>query len=73
MSQPPEKELKSTEIQVERKIFTLALRENAKGQFLRITEEVSGRRNVIVIPATGLADFDRIVSEMATQATVLPS
>ena len=42
---------------VERKQFTFDLEENSKGAFLRISEEVSGCRNSIVIPATGLELF----------------
>ena len=44
-------------IQVERKSFFFDLKENDRGPFLRITEEVGGRRDAIVVPATGLVDF----------------
>jgi hypothetical protein len=44
-------------VQVERKHFTFDLRENARGRFLRITEEVNGRFDAIVIPVSGLAEF----------------
>lgn len=47
----------SDRIQVERKSFFFDLKENDRGPFLRITEEVGGRRDAIVVPATGLADF----------------
>ena len=47
----------ATETQVERKHFFIEYRENPRGQFLRITEEAHGRRNSIIVPSTGLADF----------------
>jgi hypothetical protein len=56
--------LKNIEIQIERKFFTLTLKENPRGRFLRITEGVGGRRNAIIIPATGLADFQKLLAEM---------
>src|ERR1700761_3390547 len=45
--------LKSVEIQIERKAFILTLKENPRGRFLRITEDVAGRRDTIIIPSTG--------------------
>ena len=47
-------ELFSEQVQVERKLFTLDLRENPRGRFLKVTEDVGGRRDTIIIPATGL-------------------
>jgi len=47
-------EILTEQIQVERKIFSFELRENQRGRFLRITEDVGGRRDTIIIPATGL-------------------
>ena len=46
--------LKSEQIQIERKTFNLTLKENPRGRFLRITEDVGGRRDTIIIPAPGL-------------------
>ena len=51
-----DKELFSEQVQVERKQFTFDLRENPRGRFLKVTEDVGGRRDTIIIPATGLAD-----------------
>src|ERR1700761_2693215 len=63
---PPvaEDTLKSAEIQIERKAFIFTLKENPRGRFLRITEDVGGRRDTIIIPAPGLEDFKRLVDEM---------
>lgn len=41
----------------ERKIFFLDLKENRRGRFLKITEEVSGRRDTLMLPATAFKDF----------------
>lgn len=49
--------LMSDKIQVERKQFFFDLKENPRGRFLRITEDVGGRRDAIIIPSTGLDQF----------------
>ena len=68
-SQPPrpfvqEDTLKSEQIHIERKSFLLTLKENPRGRFLRISEEVNGKRNAIIIPSTGLAEFKKLLDEM---------
>ena len=50
-------ELLSDKIQVERKVFFFDLKENPRGRFLKITEDVGGRRDTIIIPSTGLDKF----------------
>ena len=54
---PPVQEdtLKSGKVQIERKKFVIILKENPRGRLLRIIEDVGGRRDSIIIPATGLA------------------
>ncbi len=47
----------SDKTQIERKQFFFDLKENPRGRFLRITEDVGGRRDTIIIPATGLEQF----------------
>lgn len=49
--------LLSEKIQIERKTFFFDLKENTKGRFLKITEEVGGRRDTIIIPTSGLDVF----------------
>ena len=56
--------LRSERLQIERKIFLFTLKENPRGRFLRVTEEVSGHRDSIIIPATGLEDFRKMLDEM---------
>lgn len=52
-----QEELFNEKLQIERKLFFFDLKENVRGRFLRITEDVNGRRDAIVIPATGLREF----------------
>jgi len=56
--------LESRELQVERKFFRFEVRENDRGRFLRITEENQGRRNTVILPDSGFADFAKIISEV---------
>jgi hypothetical protein len=56
--------LKSEKLAVERKNFFFDLKENPRGRFLRITEDVNGRRDTIIIPAPGLEEFRRVIGLM---------
>ena len=49
--------LASEKVANERKIFFLDLKENQRGRFLKITEDVAGRRNTIMVPAPAFKDF----------------
>jgi hypothetical protein len=49
--------LMTERIQIERKQFYFDLKENPRGRFLRITEDVGGRRDTIIVPSTGLEQF----------------
>jgi hypothetical protein len=64
--------LKSDEIQIERKAFRLTLKENPRGRFLRISEEGNSKRNSIIIPATGLKDFQKLINEMVKASDEIP-
>jgi hypothetical protein len=59
-------------LQIERKSFVFALKENPRGRFLRITEDVGGRRDTIIVPATGLEEFARVVEAMVKQSADSP-
>ena len=50
----------------------MTLKDNPRGRFLRITEDVNGRRDNIIIPATGLDDFADLVAEMAKTSEATP-
>ncbi len=60
--------IESKQLQIERKIFQVELRENDRGRFLRITEEAHGRRNTIMIPSTGVDQFTTAIGEVVTGA-----
>ena len=49
--------LASERIAYERKIFFLDLKENHRGRYLRVTEDVGGRRDAIILPASAFKDF----------------
>jgi len=70
--QVQEDTLKSEKIQIERKTFVLTLKENPRGRFLRITEDVGGRRDNIIIPSTGLEEFKKLVDEMVKASNEIP-
>ncbi len=73
-SKPPvtEDTIKSDKVQIERKTFVFALKENPRGRFLRITEDVGGRRDTIIIPAPGLEDFKKLLDDMVKAAGEIP-
>jgi len=65
--------LKEETLQVERKGFALALKENDRGRFLRISEITSAGHSTIIVPSTGLADFQRLLDEMIRASDTLPN
>jgi hypothetical protein len=71
---PPVNEdtLKSDKVQIERKTFLFTLKENPRGRFLRITEDVGGRRDTIIVPATGLEEFKKLLDDMVKASTEMP-
>jgi hypothetical protein len=72
---PPVNEdtLKTDKIQIERKTFIFTLKENPRGRFLRITEDVNGRRDNVIVPSTGLEDFRRVLDEMVKASAEIPT
>jgi hypothetical protein len=53
----PSDPIASEKIAFERKIFFLDLKENQRGRFLKITEDVGGRRDTIMLPAGAFREF----------------
>jgi hypothetical protein len=47
----------SEKVLIDRKMFFLDLKENQRGRFLKITEDVGGRRDTIMLPAPAFRDF----------------
>ena len=72
---PPvvEDTLKAESLHIERKSFQFALKENPRGRFLRITEDVNGHRDSIIIPATGLGEFRKALDGMIEAAGSAPA
>jgi len=71
---PPVNEdtLHSGEVRIERKTFVFTLKENPRGRFLRITEDVGGRRDTIIIPSTGLEEFKKLLDSMVKVCNEIP-
>lgn len=54
---PSHRPIATEKIVNDRKIFFLDLKENHRGRFLKITEDVGGRRDTIMVPAPAFKDF----------------
>jgi len=67
-----EETLHTERIQIERKTFILTLKENPRGRFLRVTEDVGGRKDSIIIPAPGLEDFQRALDAVVRVSAETP-
>ena len=52
-----EEPLHTEKIITERKIYFLDLKENARGKFVKITEDVRGRRDTILLSCEALDEF----------------
>ena len=59
--------ISSRELTNERKHFIIELRENERGRFLKITEAAHGRRNSVIIPSTGLDEFEDKLDEVLSE------
>jgi len=73
-SGPPVQEttLLRQDILIERKEFSLSLKENPRGRFIRIVEQNGDRFASIIIPASGLKDFQTLVAQMTQAAQDIP-
>lgn len=56
--------LATEKIVVDRKIFFLDLKENNRGRFLKITEDVGGRRDTIMLPSEAFHDFSEALGRL---------
>jgi hypothetical protein len=66
-------QIASERIQIERKAFFFDFKENSRGRFLRITEDVNGRRDTVVIPASGLENFKNVIEHIVALDKSNPS
>ena len=62
--QAMDEELISEQVQVERKLFSFSLKQNLRGRFMKITEDVGGRRDTVIIPSTGLLQIREAIDHM---------
>jgi hypothetical protein len=70
---PVEDTLLQTEVAIEKKVFIIALKENPRGRFLRITESGGkGQWSTLIVPATGVKDFQKLFAEMAKADAEIP-
>ena len=60
--------LHTEKILADRKIFFLDLKENARGREVKITEDVSGNRDTIMVPAEILGDFIEALTDIKETA-----
>ncbi len=60
--------LHTEKILADRKIFFLDLKENRRGKVVKITEDVSGNRDTIMVPAEILGDFIDALSDIRDTA-----
>ena len=65
-------ELATRSIKVERKMFHFDLKTNPRGDYLKITEESSGKRDVIIIPASGINLFQSSITEVLNESEIEP-
>ena len=49
----------------DRKVFFLDLKENDRGRFVKITEDVRGRRDTIMLPTEYLDEFIQALQQIA--------
>lgn len=60
--------LHTEKILADRKVFFLDLKKNARGMVVKITEDVGGNRDTIMVPTEILGDFIAALSDI--KATV---
>ena len=53
----PSEPIATEKVTMDRKVFFLDLKENQRGRFLKITEDVGGRRDTVMVPAAAFQDF----------------
>lgn len=63
--------LHTEKILADRKTFYIDLKENARGRVVKITEDVGGNRDTIMVPAEILNDFILALQEVKVTADQL--
>jgi adenylyl- and sulfurtransferase ThiI len=62
----------SEQFVVDRKKFYVDLKENARGRFYKITEDVGGRRDTVMVPAESVQELIDALSRLASIEQSLP-
>lgn len=60
--------LHTEKILADRKVFFLDLKKNNRGMVVKITEDVSGNRDTIMVPAEILGDFIAALNDIKATA-----
>ncbi|MBX3742163.1 RNA-binding protein [Luteolibacter sp. SL250] len=60
--------LHTEKILADRKVFFLDLKQNSRGMVVKITEDVSGNRDTIMVPAEILGDFIAALTDIKATA-----
>ena len=58
--------LHTEKVITDRKIFFLDLKENDRGRFVKITEDVRGRRDTIMLPIDSLDEFIDALNQISS-------
>jgi hypothetical protein len=61
----PDHPIHTEKVLADRKIFFLDLKENDRGRFVKITEDVRGRRDTIMLPVEVLGEFIEALRQIA--------
>ena len=69
---PPAPPLHSEKLVSDRKIFFLDLKENDRGRFIKITEDVRGRRDTIMLPLEVAQEFMNAIQRCLDADQELP-
>jgi hypothetical protein len=60
----PAPTLASEKVMIDNKVFFIDLKENQRGRFLKITEDVKGRRDTILMPITAAASIAQALERL---------
>ena len=63
----------SEKVTIDRKIFFVDLKENQRGRFFKITEDVNGRRDTIMLPVEAAQEFVEALSRLVEFESKLES
>jgi hypothetical protein len=69
----PAQPLASEKLAIDRKVFFLDLKENDRGRFVKITEDVGGRRDTIMLPIGAAGDFLDMLGRLVEFEKTLPA